>query len=76
MGSTRTGSYHQIKGDLKTEEETAERSYFTCWFDHGAAPEKYLQLCSPSGYDQRRNEATTASLLMWKYLKTLRSCRP
>ena len=38
-GSTRTGSYHQIKGDLKTEEETAERSYFTCWFDHGAAPE-------------------------------------
>ena len=39
MGSTRTGSYHQIKGDLKTEEETAERPYFTCWFDHGAAPE-------------------------------------
>lgn len=38
MGDTRTGSYNQIKGDLKTEEEPAERTYFTCWFDHGTAP--------------------------------------
>lgn len=38
MVDTRTGNYNEIKGDLKTEEEQAERSYFTCWFDHGTTP--------------------------------------
>lgn len=34
----RTGSYQDIKGDL-AEGETVSRNYFTCWFDHGTAPE-------------------------------------
>lgn len=40
MTDTREGSYKEIKGDLKTEEEPVQRNYFTCWFDHGITPEE------------------------------------
>lgn len=35
----RTGSYKEIKGDIKEETEPAARQYFECWFDHGKEPE-------------------------------------